>query len=73
MELSLLIAQLPALLKAAEGVQATIAAIVRAVRGSRTDLDSLTDEQIVARLVSRASTGEANADALIDRLAAGQE
>lgn len=71
MNLALLLAQLPALAQAADAAQATVAAIVAAVRAGRPDFDRLSDEQIVAKLVHDASTGEDNADALLERLRAG--
>lgn len=58
------------LLKLVAAANVAIRTVISAFRDNDPQrvLDGLTDEQILARLRDRASTGIVNADALIDRL-----
>jgi hypothetical protein len=70
MKIDFKIENLPQLIQLSEVVGAIVASVLAAFRRDNPDLTNITDAQIIARVTAKASTGEANADALIDRLIA---
>jgi len=72
------LSNLPALLQIVDVASAAITAVAAAVRAGKPDLEAthpdgtyvVSDQQIVRNLVTGATTGQTNADALLERLRA---